>query len=172
MGLLQRWGFSRAGWRSGARGEYWVLMQALLFVLFVLLPRKPGANLEAGLYDSLLSLRLVGLLITIAGALIAFAAARALGSSLTPLPHPRDEATLIEHGPFKLVRHPIYSGVIFIAFGLAACWLSWPHAVCAAVLLVFFAAKARREERWLAARFPAYAAYAARVRHLLIPGLY
>ncbi len=172
MNIWQRWGFSRAGWHTGARGEYWVLSQALLFAAFVLLPRRPGTRLAVDQIESLVSLRIVGALLMIMGGLIVFAAARALGNSLTPLPHPRDDAVLVDHGPFKLVRHPIYSGVVFVAFGLAAVWISWPHAVCAAILFVFFAAKARREEHWLAARFPAYAAYAARVRYRLLPGIY
>jgi protein-S-isoprenylcysteine O-methyltransferase Ste14 len=172
MSLWRSWGFSSAGWRSGARGEYWVLAQAALFIVFVLLPRRPAAALDPEQLTALLSLRVAGVILVLAGLVIAFAAVRALGRSLTPLPYPRDDAALVEHGPFKLVRHPIYSGVIFAAFGLAAFWVSWPHAACAAVLLAFFAGKSRREERWLAARFPTYADYAKRVRHRLIPGIY
>jgi len=37
--------------------------------------------------------------------------------------------------------------------------------------LAFFDAKSRREEQWLAARFPAYSTYCQRVRKL-IPGIY
>ena len=45
-------------------------------------------------------------------------------------------------------------------------WLLW-----AALLVVFFDIKSRREEAWLAARFPAYADYRRRVRKL-IPFIY
>ena len=41
----------------------------------------------------------------------------------------------------------------------------------AAVLLGFFDLKSRREELWLADRYPGYAAYRGRTRRL-IPGLY
>ena len=41
----------------------------------------------------------------------------------------------------------------------------------AALLVVFFDIKSRREEAWLAARFPAYADYRRRVRKL-IPFIY
>ncbi len=36
-----------------------------------------------------------------------------LGQNLTPLPHPRHDGQLVQTGIYGLVRHPLYSGVIF-----------------------------------------------------------
>lgn len=69
--------------------------------------------------------------------------------------------------PPLLARHPIYGGVILLAFG----WALWVQGTLtllwALVLTVFFDVKSRREELWLIARFPAYADYRRRVCKLL-----
>ncbi len=166
MSLFSRWGFSRDGWRRGARGEYWVLAQAALFVAFVLLPVWPGVASVAN--ESLAwAARGTGGLLAVLGAALAYGAVKSLGSSLTPLPHPRDDATLVESGVYRLARHPIYGGVVLIAIGVATALVSWTHALGALALIAFFTAKAQREEQWLRARFPGYAAYASRTRRFI-----
>lgn len=78
----------------------------------------------------------------------------------------RPDAAFVAAGPFRWGRNPIYLGFVGMAAGLA---LAWGHlwgwlAVGAAFLWLDFAA-ARKEERYLRARFPeSYPAYAARVR--------
>ena len=82
-----------------------------------------------------------------------------------------DDATLIESGLYGWVRHPIYCGLILAAFGWGLLVQGWLTLLWAAVLLIFFDIKSRREEAWLLARFPAYADYRRRVRKL-IPFIY
>ena len=78
---------------------------------------------------------------------------------------------LIESGLYAWVRHPIYCGIILAAFGWALYVQGALSLLWAALLVVFFDIKSRREEAWLAARFPAYADYRRRVRKL-IPFIY
>jgi protein-S-isoprenylcysteine O-methyltransferase Ste14 len=94
-----------------------------------------------------------------------------LGRGLTPLPYPKDGAELIQTGPFALVRHPIYSGALVLALGWALYVQGWLTLGYVVVLFVFLDVKSRREERWLAEKFPAYAAYQRRVRKL-VPFVY
>lgn len=94
-----------------------------------------------------------------------------LGTNLTPLPHPKDGATLVEGGLYRLVRHPIYLGVILMGLGWTLRVQGWLPLAWTVALMVLFDLKARREERWLIARFPAYADYCRRVRRL-IPFIY
>ncbi len=54
-----------------------------------------------------------------AGALLLGKGLLDLGRSLTPLPHPRDDARLVVSGVYGLVRHPIYGGIIVTSFGWA-----------------------------------------------------
>jgi protein-S-isoprenylcysteine O-methyltransferase Ste14 len=155
-------------WWKGRRGEWYVALQAALFALVVFGPRGATPAWPAGLAAGA---GFAGLALIAAGAAISVAAVFHLGRNLTPLPHPKDDATLIESGLYGWVRHPIYCGLILAAFGWAlfvqgALTLLW-----ALVLLVFFDIKSRREEAWLLARFPAYADYRRRVRKL-IPFIY
>ena len=39
------------------------------------------------------------------------------GQAMTPLPRPRDDGRLVESGVYRLVRHPIYGGLIVGAVG-------------------------------------------------------
>ena len=111
-----------------------------------------------------------GLALALPGAAFAGWAFATLGRSLTPFPEPRATATLVETGPFALVRHPVYGGGLgffgglSIAFGPAGL-------VPTAALGGLWLLKSREEERRLAARFPAYAVYLRRVRRRFLPGV-
>ena len=97
-------------------------------------------------------------------------AARTLGSNLTPFPQPRAGGELVEHGPFRYARHPIYAGGILFFTGLALA-TSFAALVPTAVLALLWLGKSRNEEHRLAERFPAYAEYRKRVRGRFLPRL-
>jgi protein-S-isoprenylcysteine O-methyltransferase Ste14 len=103
----------------------------------------------------------------LAGAFLFLAGFFALGPNLTPLPHPRSNATLVRTGPYRIVRHPIYSGGLLLAYGWALVVHGWLTLAYATFLLIFLDIKSTREERWLAARFPEYGDYRQRVRKLI-----
>ena len=105
------------------------------------------------------------------GAGVALAGAMALGRNLTPFPKPSDSAQLVRHGIYAVIRHPLYTSVIAVALGWALVWQSWPALLVAVMLVPFFHAKARHEERWLREKFPDYADYERRVRRF-IPWIY
>jgi protein-S-isoprenylcysteine O-methyltransferase Ste14 len=161
MRLLEHWGW------EGPRGEGWLVPQALLLAAFLLAPRLgeawpvPLRWLGLGL----------GVPLTLAGGGLGLAGALALGRQLTPLPRPTSDGVLVEHGPYRLVRHPIYSGVCLAALGLALLTAHTARLGLAIGLALFFDRKARREEAWLSDRWPGYAAYRQRVRRL-VPWLY
>ena len=105
------------------------------------------------------------------GAAIALIAAFHLGKNLTPLPRPKDNAELIQGGLYRLVRHPIYFGVIVLSFGwglIQQSILVWLYVL---TIIIFFDIKSRKEEQWLVRRFATYADYQGRVRKL-IPWIY
>lgn len=151
----------------GPRGEGWVVLQVVLFLCV-------GA---AGLLgpDWGDPWRAVGL-VAGAGLVTLGAAAAVLGvvglrENLTVVPRPVEGGRLIDSGVYGLVRHPIYTGIVTAALGWGLATAS-PAALLAAVLLgCFFDLKSRREEAWLLAAYPAYAAYRARVRKL-VPFIY
>ncbi len=163
-------GLQRHPWWKGHRGEWYVAVQGLLFLLIAFGPRSafglsPWPQSAAGLTHA------AGLALLALGFAVCAVAALHLGNNLTPLPHPKDDATLVTGGLYRLVRHPIYFGVLLLAFGWALFVQGWLTLGYAALLFVFFDIKSRKEEAWLTARFPEYAAYRRRVRKL-VPFIY
>lgn len=161
---------ARQPWWAGARGEWYVVGQGVLFGLVLLGPRElPAVPAWAPAFSGVGLL--LGLLLGAAGGALAGAGLLHLGANLTALPQPKDDAQLVERGAYSLVRHPIYSGLILAACGWGALQNSALTLGYALILLIFFDIKSRREEKWLAAKFPAYPAYQRRVRKL-IPFIY
>jgi protein-S-isoprenylcysteine O-methyltransferase Ste14 len=114
---------------------------------------------------------LLGLALLLAGVLLAGRGLLDLGGNLTPVPHPRDDAQLVETGVYALARHPIYGGQVIGAVGWGLLAASLPTLALAVGLGVFFDLKSRREEVWLRQRYPGYEGYVTRTRRL-IPWLY
>jgi protein-S-isoprenylcysteine O-methyltransferase Ste14 len=80
----------------------------------------------------------------------------------------KDEPELITSGPYTLVRHPIYTGLLTAIVGTALA-INLSALLVAAVLILYFWRAATVEERNLGATFPrAYPTYRARTK-MLIP---
>ena len=65
----------------------------------------------------------------------------------------KDEPELVRSGPYRLVRHPIYSGVLTAGVGTAVA-LSWLWLIAVALAGVYFIYSAITEERFLTEQFP------------------
>jgi protein-S-isoprenylcysteine O-methyltransferase Ste14 len=85
-------------------------------------------------------------------------------------PEPNQNAELVDTGIYRHIRHPLYSGVILAAFGVALAHGHIVPIVVAAVIAVFFTFKSRFEESLLRQAYPDYAAYMRRTGRFL-PGL-
>lgn len=156
----------------GPRGEGWVLLQGICFALI-------AAAVWSGPHDlgedaaTAGTRQLLGYLVGIVGATMigsGIAELRRAGA-LTAVPRPRAEASLVDRGAYRFVRHPIYGGLILGALGLAIITPWVGTFVSVGLLLVVLDLKRRREEAWLAARYPGYGAYRARTK-ALIPFVY
>jgi protein-S-isoprenylcysteine O-methyltransferase Ste14 len=79
---------------------------------------------------------------------------------------------VIASGPYALVRHPMYTGVIMFFVGVALLLGSWWGLAITPVYFLLFAIRTGIEERALAEGLPDYADYAARVRYRLLPGVW
>lgn len=78
---------------------------------------------------------------------------------------------VIDTGPYAMVRHPIYTGALLSVFAFTAARARPIEFLVALLFAVFFACKARLEERFLQEEFGAdYAAYRQRVP-MLVPFL-
>jgi protein-S-isoprenylcysteine O-methyltransferase Ste14 len=91
-------------------------------------------------------------------------------------PAPREGGRLVQLGPYRWIRHPMYSAVI--GCGLACAWASssgsWHDPVaswlCVLALATVLGWKSILEERWMLEVHAGYAAYRARTRRFL-PGV-
>lgn len=93
---------------------------------------------------------------------------RSLGKNLSVLAQAR---SVVQDGPYRWVRHPLYSGEIVCCLGLA---LAAGTAAAAGVWLTLVALqvyRARREEQILVGTLPTYAGYRTRTA-ALFPGLF
>ena len=78
------------------------------------------------------------------------------------------EPELVTSGPYRLVRHPIYSGILLAGVGTAVA-LNWVWLALVILPAVFFIYSARVEERYLTEQFPdEYPAY-KRSTKMLVP---
>ena len=114
------------------------------------------------------ALRAVGLVLVVAGLGIAVWARIVLGRNWGMPMTSKAEPELVTAGPYHVVRHPLYSGLVLAGLGTALAnnfyWLiAW------GALDVYFVYAALTEERLLAAAFPSsYPAYRARTK-MLVP---
>jgi protein-S-isoprenylcysteine O-methyltransferase Ste14 len=65
----------------------------------------------------------------------------------------KDDPELVTSGPYRLVRHPIYSGILVAGVGMAVA-LSWQWLIAVALAGVYFVYSATVEERYLTEQFP------------------
>ena len=83
----------------------------------------------------------------------------------------KDEPELVTSGPYHLVRHPIYSGILVAGVGTAVA-LSWLWLIVFTLAGVYFVYSATVEERYLADQFPeSYPAY-RRSTKMLVPFIF
>lgn len=150
-----------------SRGELYVVVQATLLIALFFGPRDLF-GLPATINQPLW---LAGQILFYLGIAIAVWAAILLGPNLTPLPKPKANGELIQTGLYRIVRHPIYFGVILVCFGWAAIEQTLYSLVLALVLLIFFDLKSRKEERWLIEKFSNYETYRKKTKKL-IPWIY
>ena len=155
-----------APWWRNTKGEWYVVVQVLLFMLVIFGPRTADGSSSWGGFGGALSL-LIGLFLVVTGGLISAWALLILGRNLSALPHPLDDAVMVMTGPYKFVRHPIYSGIILAALGWGFIVQGYLTLLYGLVLFVFFDIKTRREERFLMKKFSQYASYRERVRKLI-----
>ena len=151
----------------GGRGEGWFLLQLVFFGAIAAAgfagPAWGGTARTAG--------EALGAILIGCGGLLSVRGVLDLRENLTPFPKPLPGASLVDGGAYRLVRHPIYGGLILGAAGWGLFTASQLALILALGLAVFFDLKSRREEVWLAEQFAGYGSYRSRTRRLL-PWIY
>ena len=147
------------------------------FALLVLLIVWPEDGSGFGLLDVLFEL--IAFLFFVGGVVLVFTAIRQLFKFSIPKlsgstkdknlmalrivwPKPMDDAKLVTTGIFRTIRHPIYSGLILIGYGIGIGNGPVPQLLFAIGLHAVLRYKAELEEKFLLEKFDDYAAYMAR----------
>jgi protein-S-isoprenylcysteine O-methyltransferase Ste14 len=118
-------------------------------------------------------IRVLGLAAFVVGTGIVHNALRANAFAVTVV-RLQDERgqMVVREGPYGIVRHPMYAGLVPVMVGIAA-WLgSAAGMIAAAVPTAILCARIVLEERVLRARLAGYEDYARQVRWRLLPGVW
>ena len=113
-----------------------VLPFTVAVVIPVWIARRNGTTPAPGRSLGAVALQAAGVLLLVAGAVLFTASLRRFATegqgTLAPWDPPR---RLVVRGPYRFVRNPMISGVIFVLFGEALVLRSVPHARWAALFL-------------------------------------
>ncbi len=155
----------RSGMTTTGRGGGLVALQVAVGATVLLVGSqapKPSGGATAR------AIAAVGL--TLGATIILVLSSGALGRALTVFPRPRPGAPLTQRGPYRVVRHPIYTAVLALALAVAIA--GSPYAIIpTAMLAIVLDQKASLEEVWLIEARPEYATYRAAVRWRFVPGI-
>lgn len=110
-----------------------------------------------------------GVLLMLAGLVVANQARADLGDSLRIAPTPLEDAEFVDRGWYGRVRHPLYLAVFLGVVGWAAVWMNLFVLAVTAIIIAFFGMKTRYEERVLRETYPDYANYMMRVKARFVP---
>ena len=113
-------------------------------------------------------LQAIGLVVFLSGLALAIWARRYLGRNWGMPMTEKVDPDLVTTGPYRRVRHPIYSGIILAMIGTAIA-VSWYWLLAVILLGAYFVYSAVNEERYMAGLFPdAYPDY-KRATKMLVP---
>jgi protein-S-isoprenylcysteine O-methyltransferase Ste14 len=120
------------------------------------------------LFENRGAARMAGALLFTFGLGMAITGRAQLGQSWSDIETPGQvaKAALVSHGLYRHIRHPIYTGDVFLLFGLE---LALNSSLLFLILLMIPAilAQAVREERLLIRKLPGYEAYCRRTKRFL-----
>lgn len=157
------WLAAAMGVKEGARARRRFPLGAVTIAIVVLLRFSRGGSLAV----HSLALSAVGTGVVVAGLALAVWARLHLGRNWGMPMTEKAEPELVTSGPYRFVRHPIYTGLLLGMVGTALA-TSLLGLLAVAALGAYFLHAATVEERNLTATFPsAYPAYRARTKKLI-----
>jgi protein-S-isoprenylcysteine O-methyltransferase Ste14 len=151
---------SRLGFLTGMA----VPAGVILFAAGVLAPDLYTARV----LPELLPVVIAGLLVTVLGIGFAIWARVHLGTNWSSRPAIRENHTITRTGPYAIVRHPIYTGILTGIFGTTIATGALLAFVSLFVIFVLFLIKIRMEEQFLYEEFgEEYERYRGEVKALV-----
>ena len=147
------------------------VVQALAGIVFLAMIAVPGLDHRFGWSAVPIVGVVAGDLLIAVGFLIVFLVFRA-NTFTSGTIEIAENQTVIDTGPYALVRHPMYSGALVMFVGMPLALGSWWGLAPAAGILPILGWRLSREESFLVDNLAGYQAYRAKVRHRLVPYLW
>ncbi len=162
-------------------GEWWALplfLHAILSIFLLIFHRKPGrlspflqrlTAWASALMPMAIQINgvipLANRIISMAGVAVAIWTLVILGKSFDVSPADRG---LVNRGPYKLIRHPMYASELFSVLAIVIADLSMRNTLITLALILTFVLRIRWEEKIISG----YQAYSFEVRSRLLPGVW
>ena len=115
---------------------------------------------------------LIGMLLAISSILGMFACRRYLGKYWTAEINLAESHQIIDTGPYRIVRHPIYTFAILMYIGLGLVFLTFWTAILVGGIMTAYILKTNDEDAYLQQNLTGYRAYVLHTRYRLVPGLW
>lgn len=172
---LAYWGISALGVKHAVRvesswsrfGKYWLPLIVAVWLLQDV-PFFRGTLLDERFVPDERWIAWLGFILTIAGLAFSIWARVTLGRNWSGVVQVKQDHELIVRGPYSLVRHPIYTGLLLAFFGTALAVGAWRALLALAIVALSFWRKLRLEERWMSEQFgDQYRQYMGRVKALV-----
>jgi protein-S-isoprenylcysteine O-methyltransferase Ste14 len=165
--LERRLAIEEEGEKEGVHKLFFALIRLFGLALFCV----AGLDRRYGWSAVPLPLVLAGCLAVAGGGFVIFRVFRenTYCSSVVEL---REGQTVVATGPYRLVRHPMYTGALLAIAAMPLALGSYAAAIFVLPLCAVFMMRIRAEEKFLAVELPGYAAYMAGTRKRLVPGVW
>ena len=155
---------------AGSRLQRLLLMVVAVVLLFV--PAVKLGALDRHFVSSSSQWFSIGAAVTASGLLFSIWARAYLGRNWSREVTIKKDHELITGGPYSVVRHPIYTGLLVGLLGCALALGEWRGLVAVGLVFITLLRKLRLEERWLHEQFgESYANYSKQVS-ALVPFLF
>jgi protein-S-isoprenylcysteine O-methyltransferase Ste14 len=158
-------------WRESSAANARHGVPFLLCLLLLASPRWLPAALTARLYPPGPALPIAGTALVAAGLALAVWARAHLGRNWSSKVVVKIDHSLVCDGPYRRVRHPIYSGMLLALFGTALAIGEWRGFLALAFAAAGVLFRVHAEEARMSETFAEYAQYRRRTA-ALIPGIY
>jgi protein-S-isoprenylcysteine O-methyltransferase Ste14 len=169
--LLEARRVKRTRWREPLGSRMIHIIPMLISIALLGMPRVVPANLMTRFARPGPMLPCLGTLLVAAGLGFTIWARLILGRNWSGVVTLKEEHALIRSGPYRVVRHPIYTGLLLALAGTAAAIGEWRGLLAVGCAVIGLLWKIRVEDILMADSFPEYAEYRSRTA-ALIPFIY